>query len=218
MRWFAQARSRDEGTGVAVWMYGAFCASLGLTVAVLAVSGTDRPSMIMALRLTARLSFVFFWPAYVGRAIAIQFGGRFGVFARHGREFGLAYASAQLVHFGLVVWSIRISHRTAVEGVMPFFAIGIVWTYVLALFSVDRIRNALGPGFSRILHTIGLEYIALVFFTDFVLAPSREVMENPIAYLPFSILIIVGFILRMTAIFLRPGREAGIAIFPTSSD
>jgi hypothetical protein len=198
-------------------MGAAFFVSLGLTVAVLALAGTDKKGIILALRLTARLSFLLFWPAYVGSAIVSRFGPRFAAFARHGREFGLAYSSAQLVHFGLVVWSIKISHRPTVEGVMPFFAIGIVWTYVLALFSVDRIRGTLGPDLWRILSTIGLEYIALVFFADFVLIPSREEIGNPIAYLPFSILIIIGFILRLTAIMPRPGRGTRASISRASS-
>jgi hypothetical protein len=54
----------------------------------------------LALELTARWSFLLFWLAYAGNAVAILFGAQLAA----GREFGLAFASAHLVHIGLVVW------------------------------------------------------------------------------------------------------------------
>jgi hypothetical protein len=213
-RGLAQIWRSKAGTGV--WMSGAFAVALVLAIAVITVAGTNEKGIGIALRLTGRLSFLFFWPAYTGRAIAVRFGPRFGALARLGREFGLSYAAAQLVHFTLVIWVIRISHRPAIDGVMPFFAIGVVWTYVLALFSVDRFCNAFDSNLCRIFRTIGLEYIALVFFVDFILVPARQDLMKTVAYLPFAILLIVGFVLRMAAIIPRAGRGARGSTFRSS--
>jgi hypothetical protein len=60
-------------------------------------------ALVTALRLTARWSFLLFWMAYTGSAMGALFGPAFEVLARRGREFGLAYAAAHLIHLGLVV-------------------------------------------------------------------------------------------------------------------
>lgn len=178
-------------------MAAAFLTSLTMAIAALAAMGTDQHGLSFALRLTGRLTFLLFWPAYAGSAMAAEFGARFGILRRHAREFGLAFASAQLVHFALVAWIIWASHEPISDGVMPFFAVGIVWTYVLALSSAERFYNMLSPDLWRMLRTVGLEYIALVFFTDFVILPvQNQAVEHPMAYLPFSMMIIVGPLLR----------------------
>jgi hypothetical protein len=64
---------------------------------------------------------------------------------------------------------------------------------------LERLSNLFSPSFLRILRNVGLEYLALVFFADLVLLPIRVHTNRPLEYLPFSILIIVGPILRMAA-------------------
>lgn len=160
-----------------------------------------------ALRVTGRLSFLLFWPAYAGSAIAVLFGRRFALLARYGREFGLAFASAQLVHVALVVWLIANSSEPVLERIMPFFALGVVWTYVLAFSSAKRLQNLFSPDLWRTLRNLGIEYIALVFFADFVLAPIQSGTTRPIAYVPFALLLIFGSLLRVS-VMVRRGRWA----------
>jgi hypothetical protein len=186
-------------------MSAAFCSALALVVVVLAIMGTGEKGTGIALRLTGRFSFLLFWPAYAGAAMAALFGPRFGILAQHGRDFGLAYASAHLVHVGLVAHLVSMSDRPIVESIMPFFAVGVVWTYVLALSSWERLSKLISPSLMRVLRNMGLEYLALVFFSDLVLLPVQGHTNHPFKYLPFSILIIVGAILRMTAMIRRSG-------------
>lgn len=208
--------ARDAGAGL--WMAAAFCAALALAVAVLVALGPGESGTTIGLRFTARWSFLFFWPAYAGGAMAALFGPRFGILARHGRNFGLAFASAQLVHLALVVWIGWISHEPFVEAAMPFFAVGIVWTYVLALLSVERIAGAFAPDLQRILRNVGMEYIALVFFADFVIAPIQDGGRNPIGYVPFAIPLIAAPLLRIAAILRRSGLGSRAQAFRPSSD
>jgi hypothetical protein len=196
-----------------LWMAAAFCVALATAVVTLAVAGVDEHGIGAALVLTGRLSFLIFWPAYVGGAAATLFGRRFSGLARHGRDFGLAYAAAQLVHFSLVARLVLGSQRPLLEAVMPFFAIGVVWTYVLAAFSVERIGNAAGQKHVRILRNIGLEYLALIFFVDLVSLPLGERSGYPLEYLPFSALIIVGPLLRAAASFRRSDLAARVRGF-----
>jgi hypothetical protein len=202
------ASRTQRGADTALWMGAAFFAALALAIAVLAVTGTNQRGIGAALRATGRLSLLLFWPAYAGGATAAFFGPRFAILLRHGREFGLAYASAQLVHFGLVGWLLSTSDGPLAERLMPFFAVGIVWTYLLALSSTDGIGDMLGTGLLPILRTAGVEYIALLFFADFVLSPiGNRGGENLIVYLPFSVLISVGLLLRAAA-WVRRRRSA----------
>jgi hypothetical protein len=186
-----------------VWMCAAFCAALGLAVGVLAVAGTGEKGTGAALHLTGRMSFLLFWPAYAGAAMATFFGPRFEILVRHRRDFGLAYASAHLVHVGLVAHLVWMFERPFIEAVMPFFAVGVVWTYVLALFSWERCSRLLTRSFWRAVYNIGLEYLALVFFSDLVLQPIQGHTKRPLEYLPFSTLAIAGPLLRSAAAILR---------------
>ncbi|HWM62145.1 MAG TPA: hypothetical protein VNN98_08325, partial [Rhizomicrobium sp.] len=90
-----------------IWMGTAFAIALAITVTVLVLRGTDNKSIRLALELTARWSFLLFWLTYAGGALATLFGWAF--LAGRGREFGLAFAAAHLVHIGLVVWLYQIS-------------------------------------------------------------------------------------------------------------
>ena len=114
-----------------------------------------------------------------------------------GAELGLAYASAQLVHVGLVLWIIHIA--TGPSGAMVFFWIGIFCTYLLALFSWPRLRDILGPRLWRIFRTIALEYIAIAFAADFIVGPlhAEGLGKFRPLYLPFALMLVVGAGLRV---------------------
>ena len=181
-------------------MAAAFLIALALAVIVLVIFGVGERGTAIALRATARWSFLLFWPAYAGGAIAWLWP-RLNGLARHGRELGLAYASAQLVHVGLVLWIIHVA--TGPSGAMVFFWVGIFCTYLLALFSVPRLRDALEPRLWRILRTIALEYIAIAFAADFVTLHTDELSKHPISYLPFALMLVSGAGLRVVAFLGR---------------
>src|SRR6516164_1975139 len=85
------------------WTAVAFLIAFASAATVLAIFGVGERGMSIALRLTARWSFLLFWLAYAGGAMARLFGSRFAALARRGRDFGLAFASAQIVHVGLIL-------------------------------------------------------------------------------------------------------------------
>lgn len=195
----ATFRSSWWPTGASSRMMIAFLVAVGLAAAVLATFGTGSRGTLMALRVTARWSFVLFWLAYTGAAVSRLIGPRLAGLARRGREVGLAFASAQLVHVSLVVWLIYIGSG---PGRMIFFWVGILlFTYLLALLSLPLLRNALGERLWRILLNLGLEYIALVFAVDFILIPlqAHGVRAYPLTYVPFGLMLLAGTALRCAA-------------------
>jgi hypothetical protein len=191
----------------------AFVVAFIVAAIVLVIFGLGDQGTAVALRATARWSFLLFLPAYAGGALA-RLWPRLSGLARHGRELGLAYASAQLVHVGLVVWFIHIA--AAASGAMLFFWIGIFCTYCLALFSLPWLQNALGPPLWRILRAIALEYIAITFAADFITLHAQNLGKHPLSYLPFALMLVGAAGLRFVVFWdgrLRPlGKSISVKI------
>ena len=161
----------------AVWIGSAFCAALGLAVLVLVALGPGERGTVVALQVTARFSFLLFWPAYAAGAMMALFGPAFEPFKRRAGEFGLAFASAHLVHIGLVAWITYIGHAPP-RGTFVFFGVAVLWTYLLALFSISRLQQALGSRGWWFLRVVGLNYIAYAFASDFLGYPQLGVSST----------------------------------------
>jgi hypothetical protein len=180
----------------------AFIIASGIAGMMLVVSGINNNGIVRALQLTARFSYLLFWCAYTGSSLATLFGPRFRPLARHGREFGLAFASAHSVHVVLVIWLYRISTKPPISNQLAvFFAIGLMWMYLLALFSIEDLANVIGARVWRGLRFVGLEYIQLAFLFDFVTYPVNA--KILIFYLPFAVLGIAGTVLRLLVSYKR---------------
>jgi hypothetical protein len=194
----------------AAWIGSGFCAALGLAALVLAVLGPGKQGTDLALQVTARLSFLIFWPAYAAGAMTTVFGPAFEPFKRRAREFGLAFASAHLVHVALVVW---LAYVGAAPGrtTFVFFGFAVLWTYLLALFSIGRLQQTLGTQGWWLLRVVALNYIACAFAVDFLRKPQIGSIEHLVGYLPFSVLSVVGPLLCLTAFVRRAVRSQKIS-------
>jgi hypothetical protein len=180
------------------WMLASFLTAVAAVGIVFAFFGKESGRLGMALMWTGRWSFLIFWLAYVGSAMAKLLGPRFAGLARRGRELGLSFASAHLVHVALVLW---LYHKaTEPIGTMVSFWVAVVCTYLLVLFSLPSLQVALGPRLWRICRTIALEYIALAFAIDFIFIPLHDGYSW--SKLLFAIMLVSGVILRF-AEFVR---------------
>ncbi len=193
----------------------AFCAALLLAVLVLAMAGAGEQGTFVALAATGRFSFLLFWPAYAGSALVTLFGSKFRPFQQNGREFGLAFASAHLVHLGLVGWLCYIG---PVPGMGTFIVFGVaaVFTYLMAALSIDRLRLALGQQGWRLTRLIAMNYIAFAFAIDFLKNPLAGGIKHVVAYLPFAVLGILGPLLRLVS-FTAGGKLHGSSATLTGS-
>ncbi len=186
----------------AVWMGSAFCVALVLAALALAALGPGVHGTVLALKVTARFSFLLFWLAYAAGAMTALFGPAFEPLKRRGREFGLAFASAHLVHLGLVAWITYIGDAPS-RGVFLFFGVAALWTYLLALLSIPRLQKALGSKGWWYLRVVGLNYIALAFARDFLGYPQFGSFKYLLGYLPFAALSVVGPLLCLAAFVQR---------------
>jgi hypothetical protein len=183
-------------------MGGAIAVALAI-VLIVRVSAAPGERELVALRATARWSFLLFWLASAGGALATLFGSRFQSLAQRGRDLGLAFASAHLVHLGLVAWVLYGSATPFPRPSLIFFGIGVFWVYLLALLSIRSLAAMLNPRICRIVRRVGVEYIAYAFFSDFAKNPFQGGVRNLLAYLPFLALAVAGPLLRLAAAVKR---------------
>ena len=181
------------------WMAGAFAVAFALAIAVIARAGAGHDGTITALRVTARWSYAWFWPAYAGGALAAVLGSAFRPLAQRARDLGLAFAAAQSVHAGLVAWLYHVAAHPPGMGTLAFFGTALFFTYALALTSFPQLAERLPPASLRALRTVGVEFIALAFIVDFAVNPFGGSLSRLLAYLPFQLLAFAGVVLRIVA-------------------
>jgi hypothetical protein len=186
-------------------MGSAFCAELALALIVVAYKGAGEGGTLAALFMTARLSFLLFWLAYTASALTALFGQMFQPLRARTRAFGLAFASAHLVHLALVAWLCIIGNAPS-ASVFMLFGAAAVWTYLLALFSIGPLRQTLGRTGWWLLQVVGMNYILYAFAVDFIRYPVNGGVRYTIEYLPFVALTIAAPTLRLGAMALRIGQ------------
>jgi len=174
--------SRPSGLA---WMGGAFAATAAAAAVVLVWRGAGPAGTHVALRVTARLAFLFFWPGYVGGALTTLFGDAFRPAKIRARALGLAFAAALAVHLGLVSWLCWIGSPPAART-FEIFGAGVAWTAMLALLSIEPLGAAAQGRFWRTMRSLAVHYLAFLFILDFVrLAPNQGPAELA-QYLPFA--------------------------------
>jgi hypothetical protein len=193
------------------WMAASFLVGLVIVLAIRAGAGPGE-RVAMALRATARWSFLLFWLASTGGALATLFGSKFQALAQRARDFGLAFASAHLGHLGVVAWVYYSSPDPPTRPTLIFFGIAAIWTYVLAILSIKRLSVRLNPRVWRTVRTLGVEYIGLAFLTDFAKHPFPDGVLDAANYLPFLALAIAGPILRLAAWVKRLSQVRRLAV------
>jgi hypothetical protein len=189
-----RVRSEQVGRQTLWWMGSAFAANAVLAAIVLAVFGAGKLGTDDALRITARFSFLLFWLAYASGGLALLIGPTAKFLRRHGRDFGLAFAAAQLVHILLVVWLCWIGATPGI-GLFVFFVPPAVVLYLLALFSIPTLQQRLGRTLWTVLRTVGMTYIAYAFAIDFVSVPYGGGTTNVLMYAPFAVLSVAAPVL-----------------------
>ncbi len=178
----------------------AFGAAVVLAAAAISIFGSDTIGLDRSLQACAVLAFALFWPAYAGSALKTLFGQAFEPVSWRGRDFSLAFASAQLVSTGLFVWLLRVSsHTPFAHPRFVFFAVGLGWTYVIAAISFRGPAHAIGQGCYRVLRGLGMEFISFSFLFGFLSHPLHGNIRSVLLYVPLATVSILGTLLRFGA-------------------
>jgi hypothetical protein len=188
------------------WMSAAFCVAL-ILVLLVRLSAPLHDQLGMALRATARWSFLWFWMASTGGALAALFGAKFQAMALRARDFGLAFAAAHLVHLGLVALLLYRSTSPFPRFPLVLFSIGVFWVYLLALLSFRPASAVLQPRTLSLIRSVGVEYITFIFLYDFVKDSQQDGLGQFLLYLPFLTFGFGGPLLRLAAAAKRSRRD-----------
>ena len=186
----------------AVWIGASFLASSVLVLGILLGIGVNERGVDLSLQVTARLSFLLFLPAYIGSSAAVLLGPMFEFPRDQARDFGLAFASAQLVHLGMVVTLCGL-------GAMPpaptflIFGMAAVWLYAIALLSIGNLHRRVSPRTSRTMLLMGMNYIMLAFALDFFRKGPPDSLKTSLAYAPFQLLVVAAMLIRFSAFSRR---------------
>jgi hypothetical protein len=191
-----------------LWVVAAFCVALGLAISVVTEFGANGDGFRIALQATARLNFLLFWPAYAGGALTTLFGNVFLPLRNNLRNFGLAFAAALIVHLGLVAF-LCASGNAPDAKTFIVFGTAAAFVYLLAFLSIPGMRRMVPDRFGRLIRTLAINYIALAFLKDFVrptIGSLHEILlygtansKAFVMYVPFSVLAILGPMLRLAA-------------------
>jgi hypothetical protein len=197
-------------------MGGALAAAMVLVGAVLAVYGTGQEALRIGLGVSARWSFLLFWLAYSAGPIDKLFRPGLTALARRGRSFGLAFASAHLVHVALIIWLGLLINGLPLGGRRAlFFGVGLFFTYLLAMLSFG-LAKGLNPVLWRGLMFVGMNYILVAFARDFVHGalyihqPAWRVLD----YSVFASLCLGAPLLRIAASLRARGAVRPVAVRP----
>jgi hypothetical protein len=194
---------------VLVWMAAAFCTALALAICAMAIAHHRR--LGVGLEVTARFAFLLFWPAYVGGALTSLFGAVFLPLKSHARELGLSFAAAIAVHLGLVATVCLVGQAPPLKTFAVFGA-AVSCTYLLALLSVRRVRDALPANAWPPIRFVAMNYILYAFILDFRRNQTYDLIWV-VKYLPFLALAISAPIFRIAAwakTALRPPAKKGL--------
>ena len=181
-------------------------AAIALAGVTLTTLGAGKSGVEAALRLTARLGFLLFWPAYAASPLASLFGEAWRPLGRYARVLGMAFSAVLAVHLTLVAWFLWIGAALPLRTFVIFGA-GAICAYALLLISIDRVRRAMSAPAWRLMQTIGTNYILFAFAYDFLRPQPLSAVAFVVLYLPFDILVGLGPALRLLA-WLKKRRAA----------
>jgi methionine sulfoxide reductase heme-binding subunit len=207
----SQPIARADRTEVAIVLAAALL-SFSVAGAVLVAGDHGREATRLALRLTARLSFVYFVLAFVASPLARLRPGRVtGWLVRRRRAFGVAFGASMTIHVGCILrlYSLYAPARPPMVTDADFL-IGIPGLVLVALMTVTSlvaIRRRMPARAWKRLHTIGLYVVWSIFFLCLVDSVSRKETLHPVVgYYAFITVLLSAMALRLTAVRLSRDR------------
>lgn len=187
------------------WIAGATVLGLSVAAAILVAGGADREATRLALRATARVSFVYFMLAFVAAPLARLYPAPWTRWlARYRRAFGVAFGATMTVHVGclLRLYALYAPARPPMVTDADFL-IGVPGLVLVALMTVTSaiaVRRRLSPGAWRRLHRTGIWVVWAIFFLCLVDSVARKETTHPVlAYWAFVVVLLAALAFRFAA-------------------
>ncbi len=174
-------------------------ASLTLLGALAMLQGGDTEAIRASLRLSGRISLLLFVPAFAASALAsMSAHPAIKKLRARRREVGVTFAANQAAHLVLIGWLLVVgTGRPIPIFVYVLGGMGFALTFAMLATSFPGPAKALGAVRWRRLHWVGMHWLAGIFLFDFL--KGSFVSDQPIAYVPYALLLIAAFALRARA-------------------
>jgi len=186
-------------------MVGATLLNASLAGALLLLAGSDSGATELALRTTARVSFVWFMLAFVASPLQQLRPSRVSawLFSRR-RAFGVIFGLSMSIHVGFILrlFALHAPERPPMVTDADFFIgiPGLVMVGLLTITSVDALKRRLGPIAWQRLHTTGIWVVWTIFFLCLVDSVGRKTTAHPVlAYYTFIAVLLLAMGLRVVA-------------------
>jgi DMSO/TMAO reductase YedYZ heme-binding membrane subunit len=188
--------------------------TLSLTWAAILLwgAGTDSDGTELALRMTARASFVWFMLAFIAAPLHQLRPSRLTAWLlRHRRALGVTFGLSMAIHVGFILrlFVLHAPDRPPMVTDADFFIgiPGLLLVAALTVTSLDALKERLGPVAWRRLHTTGIWVVWAIFFLCLVDSVGRKTTNHPfLAYYAFIAVLLGGVALRIIAYRRRSSR------------
>lgn len=180
-------------------------ANLAIAAALFAVGGTDSDGTELALRMTARVSFVWFTLVFVAAPLHRLRPSRASAWlVRRRRALGVTFGLGMAIHVGCILrlYALHAPQRPPMVTDSDLF-IGIpalVLVGLLTLTSLDALKRRLSAVAWRRLHTTGIWVVWAIFFLCLVDSVGRKTTAHPfLAYYLFIGVLLLAAGTRLAA-------------------
>jgi DMSO/TMAO reductase YedYZ heme-binding membrane subunit len=186
-------------------MVGAAVLSFTVAGLILATGDDPREATRLALRTTARLSFVYFMLAFVATPLArLRPSDATRWLVRRRRAFGVAFGGSMTIHVGCIarLYGLYAPERPPMVTDADFFVgvPGLVLVALMTITSFMAVRRRMTPALWRRLHRTGLWVVWSIFFLCLVDSVGRKETDHPVtAYYAFIAVLLAGLSLRVAA-------------------
>lgn len=184
---------------------GATLVNATIAVTLLALVGSDVAGTELALRTTARVSFVWFMLAFVASPVQQLRPSRMSAWLVHRRRaLGIVFGISMSMHvaFILRLFALHAPERPPMVTDADFLIgiPGLVLVALLTLTSLHAVRQRLNPAAWHRLHRTGIWVVWAIFFLCLVDSVGRKTTNHPLlAYYLFIAVLLVGLVMRVAA-------------------
>ncbi|MCA3131651.1 MAG: ferric reductase-like transmembrane domain-containing protein [Rhodocyclaceae bacterium] len=179
--------------------------SVVLAATILAIAGDGREGTQLALRMTARLSFVWFFLTFIASPLNRLYPSAGSAWLlRNRRALGVTFGLGMLVHvYCILRLFVLYSPQRPPMVTDADFLIGVpglLLVAALTVTSLGALRRRMQPAHWRRLHTTGAWFVWAVFILCLVDSAGRKQTDHPVlAYYLFIVLLLAGAGLRVAA-------------------
>lgn len=172
---------------------------VAMTVFIVVDHRLDVDGVRMAIRATARTSFVLFVMAFSASALLVLWPGAWTRWQRRNRrQLGLAFAVSHGLHALAILAFARLDpvEFMAATSIASYITGGIAYVLIIAMAatSFDRTAAWLGPRAWRVLHGVGGYYLVITF----LISNGKRIGISPFYGVPVAILAVM-LLLRLLA-------------------